>query len=159
MTTLFVELDQLVAFLPIVYQLVVKTKFFFLKPDQKIGRGRSTCQLLLFIIFATIDIIGIMKQNLKSLWIIGKLVLKFSFLFFFNMCICCVKFCEIGYPSIQADLSTQREGMGWILISKCNGVHQRPCLWLWSLGEGRCRRMVICRLFAILQEISDSWTR
>ena len=159
MTTLFVELDRLVAFLPIVYQLVVKTKFFFLKPDQKIGRGRSTCQLLLFIIFVTIDIIGIMKQNLKSLWIIGKLVLKFSFLFFFNMCICCVKFCEIGYPSIQADLSTQREGVGRIFVSKCNGVHQRSCLWLWSLGEGRCRRMVICRLFAILQEISDSWTR
>ena len=156
MTTLFVELDRLVAFLPIVYQLVVKTKFFFLKPDQKIGRGRSTCQLLLFIIFATIDIIGIMKQNLKSLWIIGNLVFTFSF--FFNMCICCVKFCEIGYPSIQADLSTKREGMGWIFVSKCNGVHQRSCVWLWSLGEGRCRRMVICRLFAILQEISDPWT-
>ena len=85
MTTLFVELDRLVAFLPIVYQPVVKTKFFFLKPDQKIGRGRSTCQLLLFIIFATIDIIGIMKQNLKSLWIIGNLVFTFSF--FFLICV------------------------------------------------------------------------
>ena len=73
MTTSFVEQALQAVFWQTVYRQTLKTKFFYLRQGLKTGHGRSTCQLLLFIISVIINTTGIMKQNHKNLWTTGTL--------------------------------------------------------------------------------------
>ena len=79
MTMWYVEQDQRVVFWQTVSQQILTTKLFFWRQVLKIGHGKSTCLLHLFIIFVTKNITGIMKQNHKSLWTTGnKMMFMYS---------------------------------------------------------------------------------
>ena len=71
-TMWFAEQDQRAVFWQTVCRQIPTTRFYYWRQVRKTGHGKSTCLLLSFIIFAIRNTTGIMKQNHKSLWIIGN---------------------------------------------------------------------------------------